>query len=50
MCSWPVTFGGGSTIEYAGLSDCGSAVKYPASTQPSYRSRSWALGSHDLGS
>src|SRR3981081_951838 len=49
MCRLPVTFGGGSTIEYAGLLLAGSALKYPALTQPSYRSPSAAPGSHDLG-
>ena len=49
MCRLPVTFGGGSTIEYAGFPLAGSAVKYPASTQPWYSSLSTALGSHDLG-
>ena len=49
MCRLPVTFGGGSTIEYAGLLLDASALKYPASTQPSYSSLSTAPGSHDLG-
>ena len=34
MCRLPVTFGGGSAIEYAGFSLDASALKYPASTQP----------------
>src|SRR5712672_315109 len=49
MCRLPVTFGGGSTIEYAGLPLDGSALKYPALTQPSYSCDSAAPGSQDLG-
>jgi hypothetical protein len=30
MCKTPVTFGGGKTIENAGLLEVASAVKYPA--------------------
>jgi hypothetical protein len=30
MCKTPVTFGGGKTIENAGLLEAASAVKYPA--------------------
>src|ERR1700738_5053541 len=49
MCRLPVTFGGGSTIEYAGLLLAGSAVKYPASSQLWYSPLSTAAGSHCFG-
>src|SRR5258708_19254105 len=49
MCRLPVTFGGGSTIEYAGLPLDASALKYPALTQPSYSCDSASPGSQDLG-
>src|SRR3954452_12093714 len=45
MCSEPVTFGGGSTIENGGFPDEASAVKYPAATQRSYIGASSAAGS-----
>src|SRR5258705_12876929 len=49
MCRLPVTFGGGSTIEYAGLPLDASALKYPALTQPSYSCDSASPGSQALG-
>src|SRR3546814_10132108 len=49
MCRVPVTFGGGSTIEYGGLPEVASAAKYPAFTQPSYRSASTSPGFQLLG-
>ena len=44
MCSDPVTFGGGITIENRGASRDGSAVKYPAFSQNSYRGPSTSPG------
>src|SRR5690242_10012040 len=49
MCSEPVTFGGGSTIENGGFPDEASAVKYPAATQRSYIGASSAAGSQAPG-
>ena len=43
--STPVTFGGGMTMEYAGLSDSGSAVKQPSASQYAYHFSSTACGS-----
>ncbi len=45
MWSIPVTFGGGMTMEYAGLADFASAVKQPCFSQKSYH-----LSSTDCGS
>ncbi|GAB2675497.1 hypothetical protein GCM10027088_63300 [Nocardia goodfellowii] len=49
MCRLPVTFGGGSTMEYGGLPLAGLAAKYPAATQRSYIPLSTWLGSQLLG-
>src|SRR5688572_29546122 len=50
MCSVPVTFGGGSWMEYAGLSLEGSAANQPADSQRAYHLPSTARGSKLLSS
>src|SRR6185369_3289955 len=47
--STPVTFGGGMTMEYAGLRDLGSATKHFSFSQNSYHLASTFCGSYALG-
>src|SRR4030067_597050 len=46
ICKDPVTFGGGMTMQYAGLSLFDSALKYSFSIQKSYHFFSISLGSY----
>jgi hypothetical protein len=49
MCSSPVTFGGGTAMEYFGLELLGSALKRRASSQRADHTGSTACGSYAEG-
>src|SRR6185369_9786910 len=50
MCSAPVTFGGGITMEYGFLSEVAAARKYPLVSHSKYHLFSTSWGSYPLAS